>query len=180
MVQYLPYIAMAVSTAGAVADYRGKQAQAQQLEAQAKQTELQGRVNAVAYKRQGNEVLRRMNQVLASNVARGAARGLNPFGSAGVVEMSNMYNRRLGVSEFQIARDNATMAKEMAKYQAGQQLTAAKTIKILAPFQMMGKIATGYMTASQIGGGFSSAVTPTPMATTTSTSSPFGTVQSTY
>ena len=40
----IPYIMMAVSTAGAVADYRGKQAQAQQLEAQAKQSELQGRV----------------------------------------------------------------------------------------------------------------------------------------
>ena len=162
MVQYLPYIAMAVSTAGAVADYRGKQAQAQQLEAQAKQTELQGRINAVAYKRQGNEVLRRMNQVLASNIARGAARGLAPFASAGVIEMTNMYNRRLGVSEFQIARDNASMAKEMAKYQAGQQITAAKTIKRLAPFQLMGDIATGYMTASQIGDGFGSAVTPTP------------------
>ena len=57
------------------------------------------------------------------------------------------------------------MAKEMAKYQAGQQLTAAKTIKKLAPFQLMGDIATGYMTSSQIGGGFSSAVTPTPMET---------------
>ena len=158
-------LAMAVSTAGAVADFRSKQAQAQQLEAQAKQTELQGRVNAVAYKRQGNEVLRRMNQVLASNVARGAARGLAPFASAGVIEMTNMYNRRLGVSEFQIARDNASMAKEMAKYQAGQQLTAAKTIKRSAPFQMMGDIATGFMTASQIGGAdlsttFADAVNP--------------------
>ena len=161
----IPYIMMAVSAGSAVAEYRGKQAQAQQLEAQAKQTELQGRVNAIAYKRQGNEVLRRMNQVTAANVARGAARGLNAFGSSGVIEMTNLYNRRLGVSEFQIARDNASMAKEMAKYQAGQQLTAAKTIKKLAPFQLMGDIATGYMTASQIGGAdfgtsFADAVNP--------------------
>ena len=42
MVQYLPYIAMAVSTAGAVADYRGKQAQAQQLEAQANRQNYKG------------------------------------------------------------------------------------------------------------------------------------------
>jgi len=163
----IPYIMMAVSTAGAVAEYRGKQAQAQQLEAQAKQTEIQGRANTVAYKRQGNEVLRRMNQVMASNIARGSARGLNPYGSSGVIEMSNMYNRRIGIGEFQIARDNAMMAKEMAKYQAGQQITAAKTIKKLAPFQLMGKIATGYGTTKQVYGNqftpfqsFSNAVKP--------------------
>ena len=161
----IPYIMMAVSTAGAVADYRGKQAQAQQLEAQAKQSELQGRVQAVAYKRQGNEVLRRMNQVMASNIARGAARGIDPF--SGAIEMTNMYNRRIGIGEFQIARDNATMAKEMAKYQAGQQLTAAKTIKKLAPFQLVGKIATSYGSVKSIYGGegfgFSSATTPVKM-----------------
>ena len=161
----IPYIMMAVSTAGAVADYRGKQAQAQQLEAQAKQSELQGRVQAVAYKRQGNEVLRRMNQVMASNIARGAARGIDPF--SGAIEMTNMYNRRIGIGEFQIARDNATMAKEMAKYQAGQQLTAAKTIKKLAPFQLVGKIATSYGSVKSIYGGegfgFSSATTPEKM-----------------
>lgn len=172
MATYLPYVMMAVSTAGAVADYRGKQAQAQQLEAQAKQSEIQGRVQAIAYKRQGNEVLRRMNAVIASNIARGAARGINPFGSGGVIEMSNMYNRRIGISEFQIARDNATMAKEMAKYQAGQQLTGAKTIRKLAPFQLVGNIATGYGTTKQIYGNqwtpfkdLSSAVTPKPMGT---------------
>ena len=168
----LPYVMMAISTASAVADYRGKQAQAQQLEAQAKQSEIQGRVNAVAYKRQGNEVLRRMNAVIASNIARGAARGIDPF--SGAIEMSNMYNRRIGIGEFQIARDNATMAKEMAKYQAGQQLTGAKTIRKLAPFQLVGNIATGYMTTKQIYGNqwtpfkdLSSAVTPKPMGATT-------------
>ena len=166
----LPYVMMAISTASAVADYRGKQAQAQQLEAQAKQSEIQGRTQAVAYKRQGNEVLRRMNAVIASNIARGAARGIDPF--SGAIEMSNMYNRRIGIGEFQIARDNATMAKEMAKYQAGQQLTGAKTIRKLAPFQLVGNIATGYMTTKQIYGNqwtpfkdLSSAVTPKPMGT---------------
>ena len=168
----LPYVMMAISTASAVADYRGKQAQAQQLEAQAKQSEIQGRVQAIAYKRQGNEVLRRMNAVIASNIARGAARGIDPF--SGAIEMSNMYNRRIGIGEFQIARDNATMAKEMAKYQAGQQLTGAKTIRKLAPFQLVGNIATGYMTTKQIYGNqwtpfkdLSSAVTPKPMGATT-------------
>ena len=166
----LPYVMMAISTASAVADYRGKQAQAQQLEAQAKQSEIQGRVQAIAYKRQGNEVLRRMNAVIASNIARGAARGIDPF--SGAIEMSNMYNRRIGIGEFQIARDNATMAKEMAKYQAGQQLTGAKTIRKLAPFQLVGNIATGYGTTKQIYGNqwtpfkdLSSAVTPKPMGT---------------
>ena len=166
----LPYVMMAISTASAVADYRGKQAQAQQLEAQAKQSEIQGRTQAVAYKRQGNEVLRRMNAVIASNIARGAARGIDPF--SGAIEMSNMYNRRIGIGEFQIARDNATMAKEMAKYQAGQQLTGAKTIRKLAPFQLVGNIATGYGTTKQIYGNqwtpfkdLSSAVTPKPMGT---------------
>ena len=162
----IPYIMMAISAGSAVAEYRGKQAQAQQLEAQAKQTEIQGRADAVAYKRQGNEVLRRMNQVISANIARGASRGFNPFASGEAINMVNNYNRRVGISEFIIARDNATMAKEMAKYQAGQQLTGAKTIRKLAPFQMMGKIATSYGTTKQIYGGdgfgFSSAVTPTP------------------
>ena len=150
MAPVVPYIAMAASVASGLAQYRSKQAQAQQLEAQAKQSELQGRVQAIAYKKQGNEVLRRMNQVMASNIARGAARGIDPF--SGAIEMTNMYNRRIGISEFQIARDNATMAKEMAKYQAGQQITAAKTIKKFAPFQLMGSIATGYSTTKQIYG----------------------------
>ena len=106
-----------------------------------------------------------MNQVMASNIARGAARGIDPF--SGAIEMTNMYNRRIGIGEFQIARDNATMAKEMAKYQAGQQLTAAKTIKKLAPFQLVGKIATSYGSVKSIYGGegfgFSSATTPVKM-----------------
>ena len=170
MAPVVPYIAMAASVASGLAQYRSKQAQAQQLEAQAKQTELQGRANALAYKRQGNEVLRRMNQVISANIARGSARGIDPFTSCGAVDVVNMYNRRIGIGEFNLARDNAKIAQQMAKYQAGQQITAAKTIKKFAPFQLMGNIATGYMTTKQIYGNqwtpftdLSSAVTPKVM-----------------
>ena len=99
MATFLPYIAMASSAVSGFASMRASQSEANALDAQASQSEFQGRVNALQHRKQGNEILRRMNSIIATNIARGSARGLNPLASGEAVDMVNAYNRKYGVDE---------------------------------------------------------------------------------
>tara|TARA_X000001382_G_scaffold83083_1_gene58747 strand:+ start:5807 stop:6340 length:534 start_codon:yes stop_codon:yes gene_type:complete len=146
------YLAVASAVVSGIAGYRANQAKADQLKAEAKQTEIQGRADAVEYKRQSVEVMRRMNAVISANIARAGARGLNPYASGGVTELINNYNRRYALKDVITLRQNAKMAKGMAQYQAGQYRTSANTVMKLAPLQMFSTIGMGVSQAMQMGG----------------------------
>ena len=146
------YLGMASAVVSGIAGYRANQAKADQLKAEAKQAEIQGRADAIEYKRQSVEVMRRMNAVISANIARSGARGLNAFASGGVTELINNYNRRYALKDVIALRQNAKMAKGMAQYQAGQYRASANTVMKLAPLQMFATIGMGIHQAQQIGG----------------------------
>jgi hypothetical protein len=146
------YVAIASAVVSGIAGYRANQAKSDQLKAEAKQTEIQGRADAVEYKRQSVEVMRRMNAVISANVARAGARGLNPYSSGGVTELINNYNRRYALKDVISLRQNAKMAKGMAQYQAGQYRTSANTVMKIAPLQFLSTVGQGFTQAEMIGG----------------------------
>ena len=157
----LDTVALIGAFASGVAGYRSSQAQADQMKAQAKQAEIQGSADAVEYKRQSVEVMRRMNAVISANIARAGARGLNPYASGGVTELINNYNRRYALKDVIALKQNAKMAKGMGQYQAGQYRASASAIMKIAPLQFIATVGTGYAQYQQIGGPNSSPMTKT-------------------
>ena len=53
-------------------------AQKRQYQMQAEQAELRGRSEAIAYKQQGADALRNLNETLAAIISRAAAGGVDP------------------------------------------------------------------------------------------------------
>ena len=137
----------AISAAGALMQatqtVAGARAKKEQYNAQARQKRLEGRVDALNYKRQGIEVLKESQRVMAANVARGAAGGINPFESGGAVALVNAYAMRGAANDFSIARDNAGLAQQMAQEQAYQyELAGYNTVKGAKRSAMAGVLTT--------------------------------------
>jgi len=110
---------------GAYSSWRqGAYARAQ-YDAQAAQERLRGRAQALQYKQQGIEVLRRLNENLASTVARAAAGGVDPL-SGSALNLQN-YAMREGMRDYNQSRDNALIATGMSEYQAQQYKAAGKS-----------------------------------------------------
>ena len=127
-------------------------AQAYQYQAQATQAELQGRAQAIQYEQEANNSLQQLERVMAANTARAAAGNMNPLSSGSSQDLISRLNMREGVNEFTIARDNATMAKKMAEYQAGQFRTAASNTRKAARTQAFITIGQGVVGAGQVYG----------------------------
>mgnify|MGYP003110111176 CR=1 FL=1 len=121
----LAAVAVVTGVMSAKAQIDAGKAQANQFRAEARQTELQGRVEALNFKRQANAVMKQTERVMASNVARAAAGNMNPLASGQTPDLIASLNLRTGVSDANLARSNADMAKSMSKYQADQLRTAA-------------------------------------------------------
>ena len=96
-----------------------------EYDARAAQERLRGRAQALQYKQQGIEVLRRLNENLASTVARAAAGGVDPL-SGSALNLQN-YAMREGMRDYNQSRDNALIATGMSEYQAQQYKAAGKT-----------------------------------------------------
>ena len=127
-------------------------AQANQLNAQARQTELQGRVQAIEYQTEASNALSNLEKVLAANNARASAGNMDPLASGSSQDLIARLNMREGVNQFMIARDNASMAKQMAAYQAGQYRTAASNAKKFSQTQALIGLGEDAMMGSQIYG----------------------------
>lgn len=143
-------VAVGVGALGALAEVRKGQAEQVRLNAEARQAELQGRVDALEYKRQGNESLRNLEKVLAANTARSAAGNVDPFASGESRDLIARLNMRDGVNEFSIARDNATIANKMAQFQAAQYRSAGKAAKQTGYLSALTTIGSSVVTAGQI------------------------------
>ena len=146
----LAVLAVITGAMSAQAQVRAAQAQANQLQAEAKQTELQGRVQALNAKREGVSALKNLERVLAANTARQAASNMDPFASGTTPDLIANLNMREGVSQFSMAKSNAEYAKEMSKYQAGIQRTAASNAVSLARQQAFITVGTSIFQAGQI------------------------------
>jgi len=102
----------------AYSSFRGGQYARAEYDAKAAQERLRGRSQALQYKQQGINVLRQLNENLASTVARAAAGGVDPL-SGSALNLQN-YAMREGDRDYNQSRDNATIATGMTEYQAKQ------------------------------------------------------------
>ena len=149
---------VAMIVAGVLTAYssiRGGQYARAEYDAKAAQERLRGRSQALQYKQQGINVLRQLNENLASTVARAAAGGVDPL-SGSALNLQN-YAMREGVRDYNQSRDNATIATGMAEYQAKQYKAAGS-----AAFRqgVLGALTSAATTTY-------AAMTPTPATTTT-------------
>ena len=148
----LAVLSAVTSVVSAQAQMNAAKAQAYQYQAQAAQAELQGRVQAVEYQQEANNSLEQLERVMAANTARAAAGNMDPLTSGSSQDLISRLNMREGVNEFTIARDNATIAKKMSQYQAGQLRTAATNTVKAARAQSFITIGKGIGSAGQVYG----------------------------
>ncbi len=112
-----------IAQAGAQRDVG--RAQQASYEQQAQAAELKGRSEAIAYKQQGADALRNLNETLAAIVARAGAGGVDPTsGSAATMQMFAMSE---GSREAAVAKDNAALALGEAYTQSGIYRSAGTT-----------------------------------------------------
>lgn len=136
----------AVSAVGTL--YAGAQ-QRKAYNAQAAQAQIQGRSQAIAYKQQGADILKNMNETMGTIVARAAAGGVDPL--SGSAQSLQNYTMKEGIREYNIAKDNAVLAQGMASYQADIYRQAGKTAMLSSMVQAVGTMGQGYYRQSQLG-----------------------------
>lgn len=88
---------------------------------------LQGRTKAVEAKENANIALRKMNETIASNIAKGAAGGVTPFD--GSLSVLNQMSMRYGVTDFYQAKDTQEIVTAFSVAEAAMLNNAAKTTK---------------------------------------------------
>ena len=88
---------------------------------------LQGRTKAVEAKENANIALRKMNETIASNIAKGAAGGVTPFD--GSLSVLNTMSMRYGVTDFFQAKDTQEIVTAFSVAEAAMLNNAAKTSK---------------------------------------------------
>ena len=88
---------------------------------------LQGRTKAVEAKENANIALRKMNETIASNIAKGAAGGVTPFD--GSLSVLNTMSMRYGVTDFYQAKDTQEIVTAFSVAEAAMLNNAAKTSK---------------------------------------------------
>jgi hypothetical protein len=139
---------LASSAVSAYGQIRAGQAQREMYDEQAAQARMRGRSEAIAYKQQGADVLRNLNENLAAIIARSAAGGVDPTsGSAAVMQQ---YAMAEGIREKNIAADNALLAEGQAATQAHQYRMAGRAAQQAAFFQAAGTLGMGIYRYGQL------------------------------
>ncbi len=139
---------MASSAISAIGQIQAGAAQRQMYDEQAAQARMRGRSEAIAYKQQGADVLRNLNENLAAIIARSAAGGVDPTsGSAAVMQQ---YAMAEGIREKNIAADNALLAEGQAATQAHQYRMAGQAAQQASFFQAAGTLGTGIYRYGQL------------------------------
>ena len=88
---------------------------------------LQGRTKAVEAEENANIALRKMNETIASNIAKGAAGGVTPFD--GSLSVLNQMSMRYGVTDFFQSKDTKQVVEAFSVAEAAMLNNAAKTSK---------------------------------------------------
>ena len=117
-------------------------AQKAMYDAQAAQEAIKGRSEAIKYKQQGADILRDMNETIASNVAFAGANNVDPL--SGSALQLNRYAESEAMSAFAMNNDNALIAGGMSTMQQEQYTMAGKTARDTANLKAAGQAATGY------------------------------------
>ncbi len=143
-----PIVSVGSKLAAAGAQSDVGRAQQAGYEQQAQAAELKGRSEAIAYKQQGSDALRNLNETLAAIVARAGAGGVDPTsGSAATMQMFAMSE---GSREFAISEDNAALALGEATQQAGIYRSAGRTAQLSANVSAVSSIGEAAYMAGQL------------------------------
>jgi hypothetical protein len=112
---------------------------------------LQGRTKKVEAKEAGVKVLRELNNVIGTNVARNAAGGMNPF--TGSNQNLNFVSRKVAGEEFRTSQLTQDIVESFSIAEAAMLNNAAKTSKKGAFITAISDVA---LTAGNVGmqGGF--------------------------
>ena len=130
---------MALTTGiSAVGTLAAGAAQKRQYDQQAKQAELRGRSEALAYKQQGVDALRNLNETLAAIVSRAGSGGVDP--NSGSALTLQRYALAEGAREKSLSQDNQALALGQASMQSGIYQTAGKTAQLNAIATAAGNI----------------------------------------
>ena len=143
-------MAVASSAFSAVAQIQAGKAQSRAYQAQAKQAELQGRQQAIQYRQQGVAVLRRIRENISATRARAAGAGLDPF--AGTPASFQRFALKQGTEEYQIAQENAALAKIGGEQQAYQYQAAASQARRQGYIGAIGTLGSMGFQVEQAGG----------------------------
>ena len=108
-------------------------AQKRQYQMQAEQAELRGRSEAIAYKQQGADALRNLNETLAAIISRAAAGGVDP--TSGDSATLQQYALSEVAREKQIAQDNALWlsARQALRLEFINPLDAQRSYRLMYP-----------------------------------------------
>ena len=132
---------IASSAVSAYGKIKAGRAERERYRREADLVELKGRTEALAYKDKGNEILSNLNNTLAAIIARSAAGGVDPTsGSAAVLATAS---RADGITEANIAADNAILAVNQASEQADIYRSAGSTAYKSSVIGAIGTIGTG-------------------------------------
>tara|TARA_R110002012_G_scaffold153730_2_gene313930 strand:+ start:1429 stop:1959 length:531 start_codon:yes stop_codon:yes gene_type:complete len=118
-------ISVASSVVGTLASMQQAQAVKAYYDAQARQAELQGRIKKVEAQENAALVLRRLNQTIATNIARSAAGNVSPF--TGSVSLLNNVSTQYAISDYNLAKETGTLGLEMGLQEADMLRQAGET-----------------------------------------------------
>jgi len=121
-------IGMVASAVSAVGQIQAGRAQARAYRAQAKQAELKAAQDALRYRQQGVEVLKRIRANTSAVTARAASGGMDPY--SGSPQSLKNYAQKAGAEEFYLTRENAELARAIGDVNAQQYRMAARQAKL--------------------------------------------------
>ena len=143
-----PVVSVGSKLAAAGAQRDVGRAQQAGYEQQAQAAELKGRSEAIAYKQQGADALRNLNETLAAIIARAGAGEVDPAsGSAATMQMFAVSE---GSREAAQARDNASLALGEAYTQSGIYRSAGATAMKSANVSAVASIGEAAYMAGQL------------------------------
>ena len=132
----------------AVSSLAAGAAQKRQYDAQAKQAELRGRSEALAYKQQGVDALRNLNETLAAIVSRSASGGVDP--TSGSALTLQRFALAEGAREKSISQDNQVLALGQASIQSGIYQSAGRAAQLSSYVTAAGTIQDGAYKYGQV------------------------------
>lgn len=139
---------LAMSARQAKAQKQAAEMQAVAYDQQAAEATLKGRYEALEYKQRGVDALRRLNDVMAANIARAAAGGVSPI--SGSAQTINTFSEAEAVREKNISASNAIMAEGDAAFQADQYRTAGNIARKTGSIQAASTITSGLIRFGQL------------------------------
>jgi len=139
---------MATTAISAIGQAQAGRQQQAMYDAQAADALMKGRSEAIAYKQQGANVLRNLNENLAAIIARTSAGNVDA--TSGSSATTALFGQAEAAREYHQAQDNAVMAEGHAASQAHQYSMAGRSARDTGRINALGTISSGLFMFGQL------------------------------